>query len=71
MRQLPADRFGHEARVQANGRVAYDIGVYRVKAPAESKEAWDYYQRIATVPANIAFRPASASGCSLKAAKAQ
>jgi branched-chain amino acid transport system substrate-binding protein len=71
MRQLPADRFGHEAQVQANGRVTYDIGVYRVKTPAESKEAWDYYQKIATVPANVAFRPASASGCSLKAAKAQ
>jgi branched-chain amino acid transport system substrate-binding protein len=71
MRQLPADRFGHEAQVQANGRVTYEIGVYRVKTPAESKEPWDYYQRIATVPATIAFRPASASGCSLKAAKAQ
>jgi branched-chain amino acid transport system substrate-binding protein len=71
MRQMPVDRFGHEAHVQVNGRVTYDIGVYRVKAPAESKEPWDYYQRIATVPASVAFRPASASGCSLKAAKAQ
>ncbi len=34
MRQLPVDRFGTEARLQANGRVVYDLGVYRVKAPA-------------------------------------
>jgi branched-chain amino acid transport system substrate-binding protein len=54
MRLMPVDRFGHEAHVQVNGRVTYDIGVYRVK-----------------MPASVAFRPASASGCSLKAAKAQ
>jgi len=71
MRLMPVDRFGHEAHVQVNGRVTYDIGVYRVKMPTESKEPWDYYQHIATVPASVAFRPASASGCSLKAAKAQ
>jgi branched-chain amino acid transport system substrate-binding protein len=71
MRQLPVDRFGREAQVQSNGRVVYDIGVYRVKAPSESHEPWDYYERIATVPAKAAFRPAQDSGCSMKAAKAQ
>ncbi|WP_316166699.1 MULTISPECIES: ABC transporter substrate-binding protein [unclassified Bradyrhizobium] len=71
MRQLPVDRFGSVAHIQANGRVTYDIGVYRVKAPAESKEPWDFYVRTATVPASAAFRPASASGCSSQAAKAQ
>jgi branched-chain amino acid transport system substrate-binding protein len=34
-----------------------------VKAPAESHEAWDYYERIATVPADVAFRPVAVSGC--------
>lgn len=63
MRKLPVDKFGREARLQENGRVTYDLGVYRVKAPAESREAWDYYERIATVPAAVAFRPAAASGC--------
>ena len=28
----------------------YDIGVYQVKAPAESTAPWDYYRRIASVP---------------------
>jgi branched-chain amino acid transport system substrate-binding protein len=67
MRRMPVDKFGREARVQENGRIAYDLGVYRVKAPAESRESWDYYERIATVPANTAFRPVAASGCSLTA----
>jgi branched-chain amino acid transport system substrate-binding protein len=63
MRRLPVDKFGREARLQENGRVVYDLGVYRVKAPAESHEAWDYYERIAAVPADVAFRPVAVSGC--------
>jgi branched-chain amino acid transport system substrate-binding protein len=63
MRQLPVDRFGAVAHVQANGRVVYDLGVYRVKAPAESNYPWDYYQKIATIPAAGAFRTIADSGC--------
>lgn len=63
MRRLPVDKFGREVRVEENGRVVYDLGVYRVKTPAESREPWDYYERIATVPASTAFRPVGASGC--------
>jgi branched-chain amino acid transport system substrate-binding protein len=67
MRRLPVDRFGQQALIQSNGRLAYDLGVYRVKSPAESKRPWDYYERIATVPAATAFRRAADSGCSLSA----
>ena len=67
MRKLPVDKFGTPAVLQQNGRVAYDLGVYRVKSPAESKAPWDYYQRIATVPAATAFRSAADSGCSTAA----
>jgi branched-chain amino acid transport system substrate-binding protein len=63
MRQLPVDRFGSEARMQANGRVTYDLGIYRVKTPAASRAPWDYYEKIATVPAADAFRSAAESGC--------
>ena len=37
MRSTPVDRFGTPATVRADGRVIYDIGVYTVKTPAESK----------------------------------
>jgi len=67
MRRLPVDRFGQQAVIQANGRLAYDLGVYRVKSPAESKRPWDYYERIATVPATTAFRTAADSTCNIAA----
>jgi branched-chain amino acid transport system substrate-binding protein len=63
MRQLPVDRYGTEAHVQANGRVVYDLGVYRVKAPTQSRYPWDYYETIATIPAVEAFRSVADSGC--------
>jgi branched-chain amino acid transport system substrate-binding protein len=67
MRKLPVDRFGQQAILQQNGRLAYDLGVYRVKSPAESRRPWDYYEKIATVPAATAFRPAAESGCATAA----
>ena len=67
MRQLPVDRFGRQAVLQQNGRVAYDLCVYRVKSPKASRQPWDNYERIATVPAAPAFRAAAESGCSITA----
>jgi branched-chain amino acid transport system substrate-binding protein len=63
MRRLPVDRFAAEARILPNGRVVYDLGIYRVKAPGQGQMAWDYYERIATVPAAGAFRSLAASEC--------
>jgi branched-chain amino acid transport system substrate-binding protein len=65
MRKLPVDRFGQQAVLQPNGRLAYDLGVYRVKSPVQSLRPWDYYERIATVPAATAFRSSAASGCTV------
>lgn len=59
MRAMNLDVFGTPATVRADGRVLYDLGVYRVKAPAASKGAWDYYERIATIPQGEAFLPAN------------
>jgi branched-chain amino acid transport system substrate-binding protein len=70
MREMPVDKFGRAARIQENGRVTYDLGVYRVKAPSESLGSWDYYEKIATVPAATAFKSVAASGCA-SAAKVQ
>ncbi|WP_284268797.1 ABC transporter substrate-binding protein [Bradyrhizobium iriomotense] len=64
MRTTPVDRFGSGAKILANGRVIYDLGVYRVKMPSQSRFPWDYYERIATIPATEAFRSTAASGCS-------
>jgi branched-chain amino acid transport system substrate-binding protein len=67
MRQLPVDRFGAKAVIRPDGRVIYDIGVYEVKSPEESHSPWDFYRKIATLPAEQAFRPMASGGCGLVA----
>jgi branched-chain amino acid transport system substrate-binding protein len=67
MRQLPVDRFGAKAVIRPDGRVIYDIGVYEVKSPEESHGPWDFYRKIATLPADQAFRPMASGGCGLVA----
>jgi branched-chain amino acid transport system substrate-binding protein len=57
MRALPVDYFGRPASVRADGRVMYDVTLYRVKSPAESKAPWDYYAPIGSLPASEAFLP--------------
>ena len=66
MKELPTDDplFG-KGTIDLNGRKRHPMYVYEVKAPSESKAAWDYYKLIRMVPAEQAFRPAADSGCSL------
>lgn len=61
MRAAPVQYFGHPATLRADGRLLYDVTLYRVKAPSESKEQWDYYTPVATIPAAEAFLPQSCS----------
>lgn len=57
MRAVPLDYLGRPASVRADGRVLYDLTVYRVKRPQESRAPWDYYDAVATIPAGEAFLP--------------
>jgi branched-chain amino acid transport system substrate-binding protein len=59
MRAAPIDYFGHRATMRADGRVLYDLTLYRVKTPAESKGPWDYYAKLRDIPADQAFAPAN------------
>ena len=38
---------------------------YQVKAPADSKSAWDYYKLLRTAPAEEAFTKRAESSCKL------
>ena len=49
--------------IRADGRAIHDMYRFRVKAPAESKGPYDYYERLATIPAAEAFRPLAEGGC--------
>ncbi|AHB04488.1 ABC transporter permease [Pandoraea pnomenusa 3kgm] len=66
MRELPIrDPIMHNASIRPDGRVIHDMYLFRVKTPAESRGPWDYYTKVATVPATEAFQPLSKSTCSL------
>ena len=67
MRDNPInDFFVQNGQIRANGTMAHDVHVFRVKSPAELTGAWDYLQLLATVPAEAAFEPLSKSGCYLE-----
>lgn len=57
MRALPVDYMGHAAEVRGDGRVLYDVTLYKVKAPAASQGPWDLYAPLSTLPAAQAFLP--------------
>ncbi len=59
MRAAPVDYFGKAATVRADGRVLYDLELYRVKKPDESKAPWDYYAPVRAIKASEAFLPMS------------
>lgn len=51
MKRQPAeDALFGRSDVRANGSVAHPMHLFRVKAPAESRGAWDYYAPVRTVP---------------------
>ena len=57
IRSMPVDRFGQQATVRADGRVLYNLGLYRVKDPAASRGEWDLYEQVGSIPASEAFLP--------------
>jgi branched-chain amino acid transport system substrate-binding protein len=63
------DYFGAQTSLRADGRVMYDVGLYQVKAPTESKAPWDYYNKVATLPAEQAFLPLDTTLCKSAAAQ--
>ena len=65
MRNLQIDYFGRPAKLRADGRVIYDLDLYRVKAPEQSKGPYDFYDHIRTIKAEEAFLPLGAGGCTL------
>lgn len=65
MRRLPVDFLGRPATIREDGRVVFDLTLYEVKAPNESRYPWDYYRKVADIPAASAFRPLAQSDCPL------
>lgn len=66
---MPADVFGHQVQIRADGRVMYDLALWQVKSPEESKGPWDYYKLLRRIPAAEAFKPIDTDACSFLARK--
>ena len=68
MKAMPTDDplFG-KGRIREDGRKLHDMYLFQVKSPAESKEDWDYFKLLTTIPAEQAFRPMSEGKCSFVA----
>ena len=66
MRDAPIhDVFTDDGHIREDGRVLYDRYLMKVKTAAESKYPWDYLSVVAKIPADEAFRPPGAGGCTL------
>ena len=59
------DMYMKDGFMRPSGLMIHDMYLEQVKTPAESKEPWDYYKLVQTIPGNDAFGPASAYGCPL------
>jgi branched-chain amino acid transport system substrate-binding protein len=66
MKAMPTDDplFGR-GLIRADGRKIHPNYVLRTKTASASKERWDYFDVIATVPAEQSFRPIKDGNCPL------
>ena len=66
MKAMPInDFFATNGRIREDGRMVHDMYLFEVKKPSESKQPWDYYKLLATLPGDQAFMPLSKSSCPL------
>ena len=66
MRATPVnDFFAKNGKIRVDGLHVHDVYLFQVKKPAESKQPWDYYKLVQTVPGEQAFTPLSQSKCPL------
>ena len=66
MRELPVDDFyAKNGRLREDGRLVHDMYFAEVKKPLESKEPWDDYKILGTIPGTSAFRSLEDGGCPL------
>lgn len=65
MKATPINDFYTKSTIRADGRNMNDMFLMQVKTPAESKEAWDYYNVVQRIPAADAYTKVADSKCAL------
>ncbi|GLQ29193.1 ABC transporter substrate-binding protein [Sulfitobacter pacificus] len=63
MKEMPVTYFGQTGTIREDGRFLHDLTLYEVKSPKDSKNEWDFYNKVADIPADVAFKPMSEGGC--------
>ena len=59
------DMFTKNGVIRVDGRMVHDMYLMQVKAPGESKEPWDYFRLVQTIPGDEAYTKLANSKCSL------
>ncbi|WCM89663.1 ABC transporter substrate-binding protein [Acidovorax sp. NCPPB 3576] len=65
LKSTPIDDFYAKGVIRPDGRFAHDMYLVQVKAPAESKEPWDYYKVVSKLPADQVWTTKAESKCAL------
>jgi branched-chain amino acid transport system substrate-binding protein len=64
MKSTPVDDFfAKGGRIREDGRTMFDISLYRIKSPAQSKYPGDYLELVRTIPGEEAYFPIERSEC--------
>jgi branched-chain amino acid transport system substrate-binding protein len=66
MKASPAeDPVYGKVTIRPDGRAMHPVYLLQAKAPQESREPWDYFKIVSTIPAERAFRPLEQGHCPL------
>jgi branched-chain amino acid transport system substrate-binding protein len=66
MRETPLnDFYNKDVRIQANGCVPHTMYLWQVKEPSQSKQKYDLFTQISSMPTPEAFPPPALFGCPL------
>lgn len=57
------DFFAKNGMIRQDGRMVHDMYLIKAKTPAESKEPWDYYNIVETVPGDQSYESMTTSRC--------
>jgi branched-chain amino acid transport system substrate-binding protein len=65
LKSMKIDDFYGKGYIRADGRYVHDMYLAEVKAPAESKQPWDYLKILTTLPGEQVFTTKAESKCAL------
>ena len=65
LKKMKINDFYAKGTIRQDGSMIHDMYLMEVKKPSESKEPWDYYKVLATIPGDQAFGTRQETRCAL------